>query len=121
MTSEFFSARDGWTVDETLTALRALDEDSLEDLDEVPVVTSDQRLAGVVRLSRLLGAPAHAPVLGLCRQESAPLGPGAGFAEVLATFARYRPRLLPVVDEFGVLVGVINIEDVVRRIAGARS
>ena len=25
------------------------------------------------------------------------------------------------VDEFGVLVGVINIEDVVRRIAGARS
>ena len=121
MTSEFFSAKDVWTVDETLAALRGLDEDLLEDLDEVPVVTPDKRLAGVVRLSRLLSAQGHVPVLGLCRQESAPLGPGAGFAEILATFARYRPRLLPVVDEFGALVGVINIEDVVRRIAGARS
>jgi flagellar motility protein MotE (MotC chaperone)/sporulation protein YlmC with PRC-barrel domain len=120
MTSEFFSARDTWTVDETIRALRGLDEDLLEDLDELPVVTVDGRLAGVVRLARLVAAEAEAPVLGLCRQESARLGPAAGFAEVLATFARYRARLLPVVDEFGALVGVISIEDVVRRIAGSR-
>ena len=46
--------------------------------------------------------------------------PSARFKEVLGWFEKYHLRALAVVDEFDELLGVINVEDVMTRLARKR-
>jgi CBS domain containing-hemolysin-like protein len=46
--------------------------------------------------------------------------PATPFSEVLEHFEKYHLRTLCVTDEFDVLVGLISIEDVLKRLASAR-
>jgi Mg/Co/Ni transporter MgtE len=100
-----------------LEALRGFDEDLEHDLDEVPVVTEEGKLVGVAPLVRLLRAPADVPVTSACRSEAVFVAPSAKFDEVVAWFEKYNLRALPVADEYGQLVGLISVEDVIRRLA----
>jgi len=117
MTTEFFRASESWTAGDVLEALRGFDEQLAQELDEVPVVTEEGRLVGVAPLVRLLRAPAGLPVTIACRAESPSVAPSAPFAEVVEWFEKYHLRGLPVTDEHGQLIGLISVEDVVRRLA----
>jgi len=72
---------------------------------------------GMAPLVRLLRTPADAPVTAACRAESPSVAPSAPFAEVVEWFEKYHLRGLPVVDENAGLVGLISVEDVLRRLA----
>jgi CBS domain-containing protein len=117
MTSEFFRASETWTAGDVLEALRGFDEQIAHELDEVPVVTEEGRLVGMAPLVRLLRSAPDAPVAAACRAEAPSVAPTAPFAEVVDWFEKYSLRGLPVVDEHGRLVGLISVEDVVRRLA----
>jgi magnesium transporter len=117
MTTEFFRASESWTAGDVLEALRGFDEQLAQELDEVPVVTEEGRLVGVAPLVRLLRAPPGLPVTIACRAESPSVAPSAPFAEVVEWFEKYHLRGLPVTDESGRLIGLISVEDVVRRLA----
>jgi CBS domain-containing protein len=117
MTSEFFRASETWTAGDVLEALRGFDEQLAHELDEVPVVTEEGRLVGMAPLVRLLRSAPDAPVTAACRAESASVAPTAPFSEVVDWFEKYSLRGLPVADEHGRLVGLISVEDVVRRLA----
>ena len=117
MTTEFFRAGESWSAGDVLEALRGFDEQLAQELDEVPVVTEEGRLVGMAPLVRLLRTPADAPVTAACRAESPSVAPWATFAEVLEWFEKYHLRGLPVADEHGRLIGLISVEDVVRRLA----
>lgn len=116
MTSEFFKARSQWTVGETLAELQKLDEDLLGEMDEIPVVGDGDRLIGVVPLVRLIRAPGGHPVTEFMRREARAVTTSAPFKDVVERFEKYHLRALAVVDEFGELVGLINIEDVLSRL-----
>src|SRR5512139_1194169 len=117
MTTEFFRASETWSAGDVLEALRGLDDQLAHELDEVPVVTEEGRLVGMAPLVRLLRTPAASPVTAACRAESPSVAPTAPFAEVVEWFEKYSLRGLPVTDEHGRLVGLISVEDVVRRLA----
>jgi CBS domain-containing protein len=117
MTTEFFRASEHWTAGDVLEALRGFDEQVAHELDEVPVVTEDDKLVGMAPLVRLARAVPEAPVTSACRSESAAVAASATFAEVVDWFAKYHLRSLPVTDEHGRLVGVISGEDVLSRLA----
>jgi len=117
MTTEFFRASGGWSAGDVLEALRGFDEQLAHDLDEVPVVTEEGRLVGIAPLVRLLRTPAESPVTAACRAETPSVAPWAPFAEVVEWFEKYQLRSLPVVDVHGRLIGLISVEDVVRRLA----
>ena len=117
MTTEFFRASETWNAGDVLEALRGFDEQLAQELDEVPVVTEEGRLVGVAPLVRLLRAPAGLPVTIACRAESPSVAPSAPFAEVVEWFEKYALRSLPVADEHGRLIGLISVEDVLRRLA----
>lgn len=116
MTTDFFRARAEWTVGETKTKLREIDEDLLPELDEIPVVGDNDRLVGVAPLGRLVRANDVDAVTSVMRRESRAVTPATPFDEVVERFEKYHLRALTVVDEFGVLVGLINIEDVLSRL-----
>ena len=108
------------TAGEVLAALRGLDEGVAGELDEVPVVTEDGKLAGMAPLARLVRVSPDAPVTAACRVETPSVQPSARFREVLGWFEKYHLRALAVVDEFDELLGVINVEDVITRLARKR-
>jgi Mg/Co/Ni transporter MgtE len=117
MTTDFFKARADWTVGRTLAELRDVDTDLLGELDEIPIVGDDDRLVGVAPLVRLVRAAGDRPAVEVMRREARAVTPATPFREVLERFEKYHLRALAVVDEFGALVGLINIEDVLSRLA----
>lgn len=118
MTTEFFTARSQWTVAETLSKLREIDEDLVGELDEIPIVAEGERLVGVAPLVRLIRAPGGDAVTSVMRREARAVTPATPFDEVVERFEKYHLRALAVADEFGMLVGLISIEDVFSRLVG---
>ena len=116
MTSDFFQARSDWTVGETLAMLQKVDEDLIPEMDEIPVTSPDDKLAGVVPLVRLVRAPGGRPVTEFMRREARAVTTSTPFKEVVERFEKYHLRALAVVDEFGGLKGMINIEDVLTKL-----
>jgi magnesium transporter len=116
MSTEFFQARAGWTVGETLANLQKVDEDLIPELDEIPLVDDEGKLFGIVPLVRLVRASGGRPITEFKRREVRAVTTSAPFAEVVERFEKYHLRALAVVDEFGDLKGMINIEDVLSRL-----
>jgi sporulation protein YlmC with PRC-barrel domain/CBS domain-containing protein len=116
MSTEFFRARSGWTVGETLAMLQKVDEDLLPELDEIPLVDDEGKLNGIVPLVRLVRASGRCPIAELKRREVRAVTTSTPFREVVERFDKYHLRALAVVDEFGDLKGMINIEDVLSRL-----
>ena len=120
MTTDFFKAAAGWSVAETLVRLREAETDLVSEVSEIPVAGESDQLVGVVPLVQLVRATPDDPLSGLIRPELAAVTPGTPFGEVLEHFEKYHVRTLCVTDESGVLIGLISIEDVLKRLATAR-
>ena len=117
MTTEFFRARSDWSVEQTVAALREVPEDLTGDMDEIPVVSEGDRLVGVAPLVRLIRAPAGEAVTAVMRREARAVTPTTPLRDVVERFEKYNLRALAVVNEFDRLVGLISVEDVLRRLA----
>ena len=116
MTTGFFQAKVDWTVGETLAMLQKVDENLIPELDEIPLVDDGGKLVGIVPLVRLVRASGGRPVSEFKRREVRAVTTSARFREVVERFEKYHLRGLAVVDEFGDLKGMINIEDVLSRL-----
>jgi Mg/Co/Ni transporter MgtE len=116
MTTDYFQARATWTVGETLATVQKVDEDLIPELDEIPLVDEEGKLFGIVPLVRLVRAPGGRPVTEFMRREVRAVTTSTPFKEVVERFEKYHLRALAVVDEFGDLKGIINIEDVLSRL-----
>ena len=116
MTSDYFQARSGWTVGETLAMLQKADEDLIAEMDEIPIVGDGGKLVGVVPLVRLVRAQGGRPVADFMRREARAVTTSTHFKDVVERFEKYHLRALAVVNEFGDLEGMINIEDVLSRL-----
>jgi magnesium transporter len=116
MTTEFFKADPGWTVGFTLQALRESDADLLGEMDEIPLMDKAGRLVGIVPLVRLVRRAPEEPVASAMRSDARSVQPDMPLDEVAERFAKYHLRGLAVADEFGHLVGLITIEDLLSRL-----
>jgi CBS domain-containing protein/sporulation protein YlmC with PRC-barrel domain len=116
MTSDFFQANARWTVGETLAMLQKVEDDIIPEMDEIPLADDAGKLVGIVPLVRLVRAPGGRPVTEFMRRETRAVTTAAPFKDVVERFEKYHLRALAVVDEFGDLKGIINIEDVLSRL-----
>jgi magnesium transporter len=117
MTTEFFRADPGWTVGRALAALREADPDLLGEMDEIPLTDAGGRLVGIVPLVRLIRRDSDEPVTSAMRRDARAVMSSAPLKEVVERFEKYHLRGLAVVDEFGSLIGLITIEDLLSRLA----
>jgi Mg/Co/Ni transporter MgtE len=116
MTTEFFKADPSWTVAQTLQALREADPDLLGEMDEIPLVGEGDRLVGIVPLVRMIRQPPDAPVIQAMRRDARAVQPDTPFATVVERFEKYHLRGLAVTNQFGHLIGLITIEDLLSRL-----
>ncbi|RMF49974.1 MAG: magnesium transporter, partial [Anaerolineae bacterium] len=111
MTSEFMVLLESMTCAEALQAIRQWDPEQ-DDISYFFVVDETRHLRGVVSLLRLVSCPPTTPVCEIMDPDVISIQAGADQEEAAKIMTRYDLLALPVVDEHGVIVGVITVDDV---------
>ncbi len=112
MTSPHLALRRHMTVADAMTAIRQLESDS-EEINEFFVVDRHGMLCGEVSLRELVMADPATLVQEIMNPEVIAVSVGADQEDVARLVSRYDLLTLPVVDDEGLLIGVITIDDVI--------
>jgi Mg2+ transporter MgtE len=115
MTTEFASVRRELTADQTIQALREKQEEA-ETLFYVYVVDADGRLEGVFSLSRLIFARPESRVEEFMQKRIISIHPLDSQDEIAQMISKYDLLALPVVDEDGILHGIVTADDALDKI-----
>lgn len=112
MTTEFLTVRPEWTVDKALQVIRA-GADSAETIYYTYVIDRKGRLVGVLSLRDLVLAHPNTQVSSIMRTNPVKVTDDEDQEQVAALFRRYDLMALPVVDEHGVLKGIVTSDDII--------
>lgn len=115
MTTEFASVPAGLTVGRALEYLRKSEQaQESELLYYVYILREGGKLEGVVRLRHLVLAPWDAPLADYAEMgKLVAVSPQTPQTEVAYLVAKYDLLAVPVVDEAGVLLGIVTVDDAV--------
>jgi magnesium transporter len=112
MQAELFKVRDDWNVEKVLKVLRRFGKE-IENLNYVYVVDDDDLLVGVLPLHALLFAEPDVLIRDAANADFPFASVGQDQEEVVHIFEKYDVLALPVIDEYGVLIGRITADDVI--------
>jgi magnesium transporter len=112
MTSDFLALRPRMTAAEAISAIRGWQPET-ETVYYLFVVERLGKLVGVVNLRQLIVAEPTALVDSIMHRDVIYVHAGVDQEECARLMARYDLLSLPVIDEDGVLLGVVTIDDVV--------
>lgn len=111
MTNRYVSAREEWTVAETLSHIRSSGRDS-ETIMIVYVVNEQGVLVDDILLRKLILADLSTPISELMESHFIALHSEQDREEAVMVFKKYDLYALPVVDSEGVLIGIVTNDDI---------
>lgn len=111
MATEFVAIRSDWTVENTLAELRHMAPQA-ETAYYLYVIDSAKRLVGVISLRDLVVANLTDSVGSVMNRNVVSIPVEADQEEAAQLFKKYRYLALPVVDDDGVLTGIITADDI---------
>lgn len=114
MTTEYISISPHETVEAALTAVR----DFVKENENTPVynvyaMDQSERLVGVVSLRQLIAAKPFDPISDVFWTNIISVPPEMDQEEVARRMAKYDLNVMPVIDDKGVMLGIITIDDVI--------
>ncbi len=112
MTTEYMALRPGAKVEDAIEMLRNF-EGGLESLSTIYIIGDKDKLLGAVPLAKIALAPPGTPLMMLSTGHMTTVHPGADEKKVAELFDKYNLLTLPVIDDEGVLTGVITADDVI--------
>jgi magnesium transporter len=112
MTTELLAIQGDLTAEQAIGAIRIQGRE-VEDFYTVFVVDENNRLLGAVPLDDLIIADTESRVADLAMDVPATVRPDMDQEEVGKMLSRYNLVSIPVVNEFGVLLGRITFDDVI--------
>jgi Mg2+ transporter MgtE len=110
MTPEFVAVGEETTVGETIERLRHLSED-LESVHYVYTLDANNRLTGALSLRSLVLADNSTGVFDLATRDLITVSPDEDQEDVADAISKYDLLAMPVVDENGVLLGIVTVDD----------
>lgn len=113
MQTEFLAVKETMTIREAREWIRRDEESHIEGAYYVYVVDSIGRLTGVLRMRDLLFRPEHLPVSEVMVKEVRCVSIHADQEKIASLVQNYHYVAVPVVDDFGKLVGVVTNDDVI--------
>jgi magnesium transporter len=114
MTTKYVSVSPTATVAQALDAVRAfVAEHPDSPIYNVYAMTDDDRLVGLASLRQLICFDPSAKMEDVCRTNVISVPPEMDQEEVAKRMSKYDLAVMPVVDERGVLRGVITIDDII--------
>ena len=112
MTTELVSVPEDLAADEAIVAVRNRGRE-VRDFNTVYVVDGEQRLVGIVALRELILADGRSRVSDILERDIVSVHPTEDQEQVARLIAKYNLISIPVVDEFGRLLGRITHDDVI--------
>ncbi len=111
MTPDYIAVNPEWTITETLNYVRAHGSDS-ETLNLIYVVDEKGKLIDDIRIREILLAPIDSRMIDLMDENYMALNVNDDQETAVGIFKKYDRIALPVVDAFGVLIGIVTVDDV---------
>jgi magnesium transporter len=112
MTTDYMALKSGAKVSDAVEMLRNF-EGGLESVSTIYIIGEREKLLGQVPLAKIVLATPETPLMMLSTRHMPTIHPGADEREVAEMFDKYNLLTLPVIDEEGVLTGVITADDVI--------
>ncbi len=114
MTTEFVSVDENLSIENALILVRtAARSDRKEAMHAIYVINSGGTLVGVLSLRELMAAPEGASIADVAWTDVISVPATADRREVARMIAEYDLVIVPVVDAFTRVVGVITVDDVI--------
>ena len=111
MTPDYIAVKQEWTVAETLDFIRKNGADS-ETLNVIYVVNDKGVLIDDIRIREVILAPAEKKILDLMDENYVALNVHDDQEKAVEVFKKYDRIALPVVDNHGILIGIVTVDDV---------
>jgi sporulation protein YlmC with PRC-barrel domain/predicted transcriptional regulator len=112
MTTEYMALKSSAKVADAIDMLRNF-EGGLESVSTIYIIGEREKLLGHVPLAKVVLATPETPLMLLSSRHMPTIHPGADEKEVAEIFDKYNLLTLPVIDDEGVLTGVITADDVI--------
>jgi len=112
MTTDYMALRQNAKVEDAIEMLRNF-EGGLESISTIYIVGEKDKLLGAVPLAKIALAPPGTPLMLLSTGHMTTVHPGADEKTVAELFDKYNLLTLPVIDDEGMLTGVITADDVI--------
>ena len=112
MTTDYMALGPGAKVEDAVEMLRNF-EGGVESVSTIYIIGDKDKLLGSVPLARIVLAPPGTPLMMLSTGHITTVHPGADEKKVAELFDKYNLLTLPVIDDEGVLTGVITADDVI--------
>jgi len=112
MTTEYMALSANAKVEDAIEMLRNF-EGGLESLSTIYIIGEKDKLLGAVPLAKVVLAAAGTPLMMLSTGHMTTIHPGAAEKQVAELFDKYNLLTLPVIDDEGILTGVITADDVI--------
>ncbi len=112
MTTDYMALGPNAKVEDAIEMLRNF-EGGVESVSTIYLVGDKNKLLGSVPLAKVVLAPAGTPLMMLSTGHLATVHPGADEKTVAELFDKYNLLTLAVIDDEGVLTGVITADDVI--------
>jgi len=110
MTPNFVYIKQDWTVRQAIDHIRRFGHDS-ETINEVYITDSTGKLIDAIPLSRLILASPDEPVLSVMDYNFIALSASDSQKTAVDMVKKYNCFALPVVDNAGVLLGIVTVDD----------
>ncbi len=113
MTTSYVEVSPTMTVEQAISAIKAYGLEYKTPVYNVYAMTERGRLEGIVSLRQLIMAPPFQPLTELINTSIISVPPDLDQEEVARRMAKYDLNVMPVLDETGVILGVITIDDII--------
>jgi magnesium transporter len=111
MTPDYIAIKPVWTIEKTLKYIRENAEDS-ETLNIVYVIDDNNKLLDDIKIKEFILASPDKKVTDLMDENYVALNVTDDQEEAVEAFKKYDRIALPVIDKFGVLIGIVTVDDV---------
>ena len=113
MTPDYIAVKIDWTIEQVLDHIRGYGHDS-ETIDIIYVVDDQGRLLDEIKLKDCLFVPRYFKAGSILNNQFFSLSVYDQDEEAVKHFQEYDRVALPVIDEQGVLLGIVTVDDVLR-------
>jgi magnesium transporter len=111
MTPDYIAVKPEWSMTETLNHIRENGKDS-ETLNIIYVIDEKGKLIDDIKIRDIILAPLDKKVIDLMDENFVALNVFDDQEKAVEVFKKYDRIALPVVDSYGVLIGIVTIDDV---------
>lgn len=120
MTSEFVSFPPGLTAGQAIVRLRAM-APGAETIYYLYILDHQGKLSGVMSLRELIIADPDSPLAAVMHKNPVAVRHGDDRRKVAAVFSKYGLLAVPVLDDAGVMLGIVTVDDILQLLLPERS